>query len=441
LGLECFLIRAFCFLGPIGCLIPVPGTPHSFRFYYLVLPIGIGVFLRNGIKARTFSVFRVLLPVLVYMAMSAVVSFLSGAGTSSAEEENPLIRVGLFITLLLFILLAGERVSTQSRGEPTIEMLRERSLLLRLMLIGYAVSLVAGYVIFVGYVQGKLSFEQVSKVEVLAQEGYGLLRFAPGSYPNEYGIVSSFVLSVLTLLILRRRALHGSASFLPLRRRWLFPMYLTTLIALFLATTRAAYIAYVVCLLYLIMLDGNAAAKLRRAAVLVVVFVVVLVAAQYFYDILGILNTAYVSLSDKDASAYERVIAWNRAWVEFGDSPLLGTGFGSQDSIHNIYLQMLFELGVLGFVLLFASIALLLAGFRGRLISSYPVRYRLDWLALGRIKVLGIFHVLWFGMSNHNLNHFLTWFVVLLIYMASPPKNKVASVPELRVDYPGVSVS
>jgi O-antigen ligase len=437
---ERFIIRAFCFLGPIGCLVPVPGTPHSFRFYYLLLPIGIAVFLRNGVAGKTFSVFRLLLPALIYMAVSAVVSFFSGAGGSSAEEENPVIRVGLFVTLLIFVLLAGERVLAERRSEPTIEVLRERSFLLRLMLLGYAVSLLAGFVIFVGYIQGRLSIDQVGKVEVLAQEGYGLLRFAPGSYPNEYGIVSSFVLSVLTLLILRRRTLQGNASFLPVRRIWLFPMYLGTLMALFLATTRAAYVAYMVCLLYLIMLDGSVAAKVRRAVGLVVVFVAVLAAAQYFYDILAILNTAYVSLADKDASAYERVIAWNRAWVEFAASPLLGTGFGSQDGIHNIYLQMLFELGVLGFVLLFASVGLLLSGLRARALSSYPELHHSDWQALGRVKVIGIVHVLWFGLSNHNLNHFLTWFVVLLIYMASPPKKKVASLSDLRAGYPGVSI-
>jgi hypothetical protein len=31
----------------------------------------------------------------------------------------------------------------------------------------------------------------------------------------------------------------------------------------------------------------------------------------------------------------------------------------------------------------------------------------------------GVFHTLWFAMSNHNLNHFLTWLTVWL-FLVTP---------------------
>ncbi|MEC9358092.1 MAG: O-antigen ligase family protein [Pseudomonadota bacterium] len=416
---QAVVYAGFCLLGPIGALIPVPGLPSSFRFYYALLPIGIVVFACRGINRKVFTDFLIMMPVVVYMVISAGILYAYHDVSDLSNDDNPIVRVGLFTSMLLFALALG---SYLWRNEPRSaeSAIAERVLGLRLVLLGYVITLAAGYVFFVGYYLGVLSVEFIDKFQVLTQFGYGLLRFSPGSYPNEYGIVSSFMLSIWTLLIMQRIPLKQARSKLSLPMALLGPLYILTLAALFLTTTRAAYVAYVAALAYLVLRGGTAATKLKRVSIAAVAALVLVIGAQSYYDVLGLIEQGIRAFSDPNASAASRFVAWRYAWLQFCDSPLVGTGFGSQHGIHNTYLQFFFELGVLGSVLIGIAGLLLLGRYAQRPRRSGDQDSE-DLSVLRVAKNLALLHVLWFAMSNHNLNHFLTWLCVLLMYMSAPP--------------------
>jgi hypothetical protein len=111
--------------------------------------------------------------------------------------------------------------------------------------------------------------------------------------------------------------------------------------------------------------------------------------------------------------------------------------------MHNVYLQMLFGLGIVGFSILLATATALLLhtrGFRLSTLASAPLTVSEAFLR--RVRDIGLIHVTWFAFSNHNLNHFLTWFVVLLVFMCLPARqpatNSRLATPPARLRAPGL---
>ena len=406
------LVFWFAFLGPLGNLIPLPGAPASFRFFYLMLPLGILVYLWKGVRRRTFNHMLILTPVLVYMFCSAAFAQVKYANDYGGSEENPVVRYALFIVLLLFTMCAGEETLSFN--------VHQKVKVLGAFLLGYLVSLVIGYIFFIGFYARIFTLAFISRFEILVQWGFGLLRFSPGSYPNEYGIVSSFALSVLTLLLVYRRQLIGSD---PIFRRisstpLLLLSFLLTLGALFLATTRAAYVSYVLSVLYIGLSQGGFRKPMIFLARTVLAGVVLLFCVQSFFDVKGVLVGGYHAFFDQSSFASGRLGDWDIALGLYLRQPYLGFGFGTMDMMHNVYLQMLFGLGIVGFSLLIFTIVVLMVRWHG--LTVQPVRVSVasaPQLLLQRTSTIAIVHVLWFALSNHNLNHFLTWLAVLLTYL------------------------
>jgi len=406
------LVLWFAFLGPIGNLIPVPGAPASFRFFYLMLPPGILIYMWKGVRRRTFNHILILTPVLLYMLCSALYAQIRYSNQYGSSEENPLIRYALFIFLLLFTVCAGEETLSLS--------LHQRLRVLGAFMSGYLVSLVIGYLFFIGFYLRLFTLDFISRFEILVQWGFGLLRFSPGSYPNEYGVVSSFALAVLTLLFVYRRQLVGSD---PIFRRisstsLLLFSFLLTLGALFLSTTRAAYVSYMLSILYIGLSQGGFRKPLIFLARTAFAAVGLLLCIQPFFDVESVLVGGYHAFFDQTNFASGRISDWDIALGLYLRQPYLGFGFGTMDMMHNVYLQMLFGLGIIGFSLLILTIVVLMA--RGHGLSPLPVRapvLNAPQLLLKRTSTIALIHVLWFALSNHNLNHFLTWLAVILTYL------------------------
>ena len=432
LPLASRLVFWFAFLGPIGSLVPLPGVPTAFRFYYLMLVPGIVILLAQGMPRRAFHHLLIVAPLLTYMMVSAVYAYVAFAGFIDASEGNPLVRFALFLCLLVFTMLAGE----QARRFTLARKLKVVSTFMN----GYLISLVAGYIFFAGFYAHLFSLEFLARFEVLVQMGFGLLRFSPGSYPNEYGVVSSFALAVLTLLLVYRKDLRGTD---PIFRRiqstpWLILWFLLTLAALFLATTRAAYISYLVSVLYIGMSQGGLRKPLVFLARTIGAGALLLLCVQPFFDVIGILAGGYRAFFDQNAFANGRINAWRVALAFFMEHPYLGVGFGFVDMMHNVYLQLLFGLGIAGTCLLMLTALVLFLRSARRRPKTAPAPPASGQLLLVRISTVALIHVLWFAMGNHNLNHFLTWFAVLLAYMRGEsgltepaPSPSAAATPTL----------
>lgn len=387
------LVRGFCFFGPIGNLIPVLPVVHSFRFFYIIAFLGAlcFIFQFNRMKENKY-LFAVSVPLIVYTFVSALLGLLNN--TSADPAENPVIRWALMMVMFFFVLYA-------SSGHHTAEDCRRY---IKLYLYGYLVSMVAGYIIFAGYYEGIISFDMLQYIEVLPQLGYGMLRFSPGSYPNEYGIVSSFVLTVITYLLLSK-----NSSF---NKKTLAIIYLFVFVALVLTTTRAAYIAYGLCLLFLLLRQAMSF-QLKRIIFLIFIVASLITLALYiiqtnYYDILAVFEVGYDSFTSNTGSSAERFEAWDVSSKLFIDEKYItGLGFGSLENMHNVYLELFFELGLLGTGLLLATFMLYSIAFKDVLRDELT----------SVVTILGMINVLWFAVSNHNLNHHLTWFIILLFLL------------------------
>lgn len=405
---DSLFIKLFCFLGPIGSLIPIVSI-KAFRFYYFIVILGIIYFFMNFNKNKqAIKTIMYSYPIILLIMISSLLAYLDI--TSDIEVENPVIRALLLISLFIFTVFIGNKIKYLTDNE--------KFRYIFLYLSGYLVSLFFGYIFFVGYYTNIISLNFISTFQVLTQMGYGLLRFSPGSYPNEYGIVSSYVLSLITLLILRKNQIKISSIYI--NKKFLLILYLFVLVALFLTTTRAAYLSYIFVIIYLCILKGDILSKLKRILVIVIGFLVLgFIVQVYFFDIYEIFQMAYNSFSDKDASAYERFFAWEVAYEKFLDNYLWGVGFGTLSNIHNLYLQIVFEFGIIGTT--FIGIYLLVIIYKLiYLLKNHKNDFFYD------MSIIGLIHILWFAMSNHNLNHHLTWFVIFTIYMLNSNllKNK-----------------
>jgi hypothetical protein len=156
-----------------------------------------------------------------------------------ANETFPIFRYNLLVCQFLFILGIASKINSKE------EILKS----INTYLLGYFISLIIGYLFFIGFSAGILTLSMVDRFSIEAQQSLqNLLRFAPGTCANEYGIISSFTLSILTALFIEK----DKAKITSISTMNLLLFTLLTAVALLLSTTRAAYIAYFVCFVYLI---------------------------------------------------------------------------------------------------------------------------------------------------------------------------------------------
>lgn len=397
----------FALLGPIGNLLPlVPNVP-SFRAYYILLPFLVFYMLLFRLTETAIIRIAILTPGFLYMLLSMII-----AGNKAGDpEDNAVFRYGLLAMLCVFTMLAGSYNENQS--------MFQKLHYIKLYLIGYLISLICGYAFFALYYSGHATAGQLERFHVLLQFGYGILRFSPGSYPNEYGTVSSFALSLLTLLFLSRKEPFARGYFRKTGYKVLFAaFFVLTFGALLLATTRAAYISYLFAVLYIFFTKykrnfyKQAAFLLSLVAVVAVLLIII---NHSFFDIFLVFKNGFSSMVKGEGSFEARIISWQAAYHDFSQSPIVGTGFGSAAMIHNTYLQMLFELGVAGIILIAVSLAVFAiyqfkTGHSRVSVVSLP-----EGDFLWKAADMALIHILWFALSNHNLNHHLTWFGFFLV--------------------------
>ncbi len=272
-----------------------------------------------------------------------------------------------------------------------------------LYLKAFFVSLAVGFVLYLGFYSHLIPYTLLERFSVLTQIGYGFLRFSPGSYPNEYGIVSSFVLSILTWMILEYRSFQPYFS-----KKFLIGMYFLTLIALLLTTTRTAYLAYIFTLLWMAWKKRHMVRVVATAtSVLLIIF---LFLSLFGIDMTEVLTAGFAFRTMEGGTLQERWTNWSKAAAAFSRHPFFGEGFSAHIDLHNLYFQILFELGIVGCAILVGVILLFL--WDKKVLRFTTQEPSFEHRFIHTITVSGFIHVLLFGMTNHNLNHHLTWLVL-----------------------------
>jgi putative inorganic carbon (HCO3(-)) transporter len=197
---------------------------------------------------------------------------------------------------------------------------------------------------------------------------------------------------------------------------------ITATIALVLTQTRGGVFAFAGTLLLGLFLLSRYVKTRKLVAVTVVVALLVSL------PILTQLSTRYSTISDD--SALGRFAFWDAAWGMFLSSPLIGVGYGNfgglfelpgediRRDVHNIYLQLLAETGVLGFAIFFLLVAVALRlAWRQFCLPRDLTDKVLGFAALG-----GIISVLTHGLVEYLFNaspQFGTLFWTLLALLSA----------------------
>ena len=398
-----FLIYCFAFFGPLGSLLSPHFMPKALRGYHFLLLFSPFFLIR--LKTKEWKTLLVFLPFFAYCLISAYFT----ENKSLEQEASPFLRCGLLITQCLFMFGAAFCMRAAQ-----IEIEKKR--LLKLYLAGFFLSLIVGYALLLGYYTQRISFQDLSKWCVEAQVGWNFLRFSPGSYPNEYGNVSSFVLIVLILILAERKKTS----------LFLYLFIGMTFIALLLTTTRSAYLSFILTFFYLFLVSK----PLRFASLkFMTLSIICITLIQYYsFNFLYIFKEGIKKISLTSGSTGIRFTEWVKGFQELALSTFWGTGFGSQIGVHNIYLEFLYELGIVGAAILCITLLYYLSENSSKIRPIF-VKKAMEQkdVLYNRITAVGLIHIFLFAGSNHNMHHHLTWFIFLFFNMSLFSELKSAS--------------
>lgn len=393
--LDGSILKALFFLGPCGMFFtPFAGIGSLRTFYFLVAAVNLLAFIR--LRPKDLPQHGLIALIACIAACSALYGY-TRYDPAQGIALNPLVRFLVLLNLLwgfynISILLASRS------GEYLLG-------LIGVSYKGFLTVLLAGGLLYVMYVTGRGAPALYSRVVSLEQEAYGYVRFSPGTYPNEFGIICSFF-SMLSICLYGR-------SF---KRRYVL-FFLLSVAGMFLASTRAAYITAALGLLTILIAYPSRRARGAFALLSLLSVPLLLVALSYLsFDVLGVIRSGYEALVSGRGSSAQRAQDWTRALREFYDHYAFGSGFESLEAsqLHNVPLQLLYGLGLLPFFAI-ATLAVLFfwVQWRGRLSAihfadAFDLRYAslLRWILLQ--------HVLVFALTNHNQAHFFTWLLFLL---------------------------
>lgn len=182
------------------------------------------------------------------------------------------------------------------------------------------------------------------------------------SFLEHYNGLAGYLILVLPFCL--AFANGGTDTVLRTQSRWCLAF---AGIALLLTQSRGGLLALVAILVvhaYLSARDRKA--RMRRVALVVIVCLLAAAVAGFFFQRLGEID---------DFTAVSRLAIWGGAFTVFARSPVLGTGFGNLRALmggilnlpdgwtgdaHNLYLELLAETGMIGFVVFWLLIVLAL---------------------------------------------------------------------------------
>lgn len=390
------LLRLTFFLGPTGIFFtPVPGI-GSLRTFYFVTVIINAVCLWRVVK-RDLAHYGVLALIFLILFFSSSFCLVS-LSYDVPLYVNPVVRV-VVICNLMFGFFNISRLILKSRRPDILQVLLSDSFK------GFCCVFFLGLALYIGYISGKVSSDLYNRFTTLEQTAYGYSRFSPGTYPNEFGVICSFYALYAVLLSQMKKRV---VAYLLLSVVFMAGVFLTS--------TRAAYITLVIGYAYIAF---SIPGLMRRLVLclLPVLFapVVMMVLGAFSFDVIDVISRGYDSAANQTGSSNVRMEDWEAALDDLLDNFYFGVGFESPKaySLHNLPLQIAYGLGLLGTALLVFSF-IIFAYINSKSTWAIRVFYSSDGNFLRTVRMVLLFHVMIFGLTNHNQAHFFTWMLFAL---------------------------
>lgn len=336
-------------------------------------------------------------------ALSLLPSFygLSASEASLSADHSPirlLFNLGFLYLFTLFMLLR----------------IRSPQALLRAVYWGIfscALSLGFGFLQQVAFYMGRYNpFAYVGKHNSIVDFYGPFLRFAPGTFANEYGEILQTMGFFAFMLLYYPKAKESVTA---RKHRPLLMVFLASVvIALVLNFTRASWIVFAVGILIQMIYARFSVLRLAGIAIAggAVLGVLLYVSQQVLeVSLLLQIGARFEELGSPQAhSAGQRLATWALAWDAFLKAPVWGQGLGKFVVTHNVPLQLLAESGVVGFVGFYGLMTWCLQ----KCLWAYRNTQTLLLKQIVFTSGLGILGCLAFDLTNHGVYHFVLWYCI-----------------------------
>jgi putative inorganic carbon (hco3(-)) transporter len=282
--------------------------------------------------------------ILAYLAIAAASAIILNPLTLDAQRE--LMRLASYVC---FYYVITDWCQTQGNTRTLLKVLMVSTIVVALF--GLWQSLTAGY----SALYDVLYPVQEEIAQIPAWEG----RIT--SFLEHYNGLAGYLNLVLPFCL--AFAVGDTDSVLRTLSRWCLAL---GAIALLLTQSRGGLLAFVAILLvYAYLSADDRKARIRQVALVLIVCLLAAAVAGFFFQRLGEID---------DFTTVSRLAIWGGAFAVFARSPLLGTGFGNLRALmggllnlpdgwtgdaHNLYLELLAETGLVGFMVF--SVLIILA--------------------------------------------------------------------------------
>ncbi len=420
--------RVFLSNVPLPCkflVLPVVATPLGKLLYlpviavdglkasFVLCALGVGVFTFNTmVKRKRFSAFiwlQLICMVPIGLSLLGVDKNINIIWDRLYESQYD----SILLRSLSYLIFAtyGCFVAASLKKQPPAF----QELLINSFLQSTVVATLLGVVIFAGVWVRALDVVDLTPISVDTHIVDNFYRFNPGANVNEFGVLAGYA-----IFFVQYRAIGHRMTLKDLALISLFGA------ALFASLTRGAWVAFT---LATVLYSLYSARRLKRLAIVGGLTALAIATLSLVNENVALIIDTRFSM-DLGAGGEERLekFQWaihgflNDSWLQF----LIGHGWATNLYAHSIFFQLIYEVGVIGFlifmILLLAPIVL--CSIRAVTNPRFSVQRQL-------LSAMGLFLVV-VAMLHHTMYHVQTWLVFGFILAGAESQSASKNVGAIK---------
>lgn len=399
LSLSDRLLLWIVFLVPLGKLVyfNIPGL-MGFKFSFFVWALACVAYLGSWLAFKRFGIFR--FQIFFLFLFFPIISLILRGNIGdlvyySGDEQND--SLGARLVTLVFLMMFSTAIYDLCRRHGY-------EIVLRFFINGVVTATVVGCIIFLLVFSGVIGVPELEPISADTHIVNIVYRFNPGSNVNEFGFIAIYALLLM------------GVGYPAISRIMQYTVYGLLLFALFFSLTRAAWLGYAGALVLMAAVSGRGRKILILGAVS---FAIVVLIAYLLGDEFSNIVLSRFAL-EGGASGDERLEKVADAFLSNQVSIfqiIFGHGWATKLYLHSVPLQLIYEIGIAGFLLTSSAmgwaIIKLIIRARRNLPGALPLLGCLTAFAIG-----SVFH--------HTIYHMQTWFIIgLILYIAFSPSSDV----------------